>query len=134
MTPDEGTESEYLNSIWDGGLDDDDDDDEGKEFYGMPRRMTLRDMHVHAHRIIPDTRQVAETLSGERRLALYNTAKAAKVGTECTCPSCAKQFKKKSYQQAFCCNKGANNCKDAFWNRANPERLQRSQKYLKGEL
>lgn len=131
MTPDEGTESEYLNSIWDGELDDDDDDDEGKEFYGMPRRMTLRDMHAYAHRIIPDTRQVAETLSGERRLALYNTAKAAKVGTECTCPSCAKQFKKKSYQQAFCCNKGANNCKDAFWNRANPERQQRAMKYLK---
>lgn len=129
MTPDEGTEADYLDSIWNGELDD--DDDEGEEFFGLPQRYTLQQMRANAIRMIPDRKQVAESLSAERRLALYNTAKAAKVGTECTCPSCAKQFKKKSYQQAFCCNKGANNCKDAFWNRANPERQQRAMKYLK---
>lgn len=69
---------------------------------------------------------IAAKLAGERRTQLYNAAKAAKTGAECVCPSCAKKFKKKSYQQAFCSNKGANNCKDSFWNRASPDRMQRA--------
>lgn len=52
--------------------------------------------------------------------ARYNAAKAAKVGDTPPCGWCARPFTKKSYQQAFCCNKGAQNCKDNYWNRANP--------------
>lgn len=68
----------------------------------------------------------AEELAKAKRLKLYEQAKAAKTGTECICPSCAKRFKKKSYQQAFCSNKGANNCKDYFWNRATVGRTHRA--------
>lgn len=45
----------------------------------------------------------------------YTRNKKAKVGTKITCagPLCHKKFKKKSYQQTFCCS----HCKDQFWNR-----------------
>ena len=46
----------------------------------------------------------------------YKKAKAAKVGEKITCPTCGKEFTKKSYQQAFCRNKGRDNCKDGYWN------------------
>ena len=61
-----------------------------------------------------------------RRLKIYEAAKAAKTGTVCRCPSCGKEFIKKSYQQAFCSNKGRGNCKDKFWNRANDDRSHRA--------
>lgn len=32
------------------------------------------------------------------------------------CPTCGKRFLKRSYQQAFCRNKGKRNCKDRFHN------------------
>lgn len=50
----------------------------------------------------------------------YAAAKAAKVGEQPQCGYCARPFRKTSYQQAFCCNKGSGNCKDSFHNRANP--------------
>ena len=68
----------------------------------------------------------AREIAKLRSLKLYETAKATKTGTECTCPGCAKPFKKKSYQQAFCSNKGRNNCKDRYWNRASDERSMRA--------
>lgn len=46
----------------------------------------------------------------------YTLNKNASVGDEVTCPSCKTNFLKRSYQQAFCSNKGKNNCKDNFWN------------------
>ncbi len=117
MRPDEGTESEYLQS---------------------------QDMHT---RTLPDGSFVMFP-NGERdelrallakvstpsakpydriaALARYEAAKAAKTGTMIECACCAKQFKKASHQQAFCSNKGRNNCKDVFWNRASPERTQRA--------
>lgn len=52
--------------------------------------------------------------------ARYAAAKAAKTGESVPCGFCARPFKKTSYQQAFCCNKGSGNCKDAYWNRMNP--------------
>ena len=55
----------------------------------------------------------------------YNAAKSAQVGSTIICPICGKQFKKKSYQQAFCSNKGRGNCKDRFHN-TSPKRLDRS--------
>jgi hypothetical protein len=59
-------------------------------------------------------------------LGKYETAKAMKVGNQCKCPVCGKHFTKKSYQQAFCSNKGRGNCKDAYWNNVSEERLQRT--------
>lgn len=56
----------------------------------------------------------------------YELNKKAKVGDTIVCPSCGRQFKKKSYQQAFCSNKGRNNCKDSYHNRANDKRLARA--------
>lgn len=56
----------------------------------------------------------------------YELNKKAKVGETIVCPSCGRQFKKKSYQQAFCSNKGRNNCKDSYHNRANENRLARA--------
>lgn len=50
----------------------------------------------------------------------YTKAKAAKVGTVVQCGWCSRPFTKKSYQQAFCCNKGSGNCKDRYWNQINP--------------
>ena len=68
------------------------------------------------------------------KLNKYETNKAAKVGSEITCPACGGVFVKKSYQQAFCC--GA--CKDEYHNQRrknngyfrrynieHPERLER---------
>ncbi len=62
-------------------------------------------------------------------LELYEKAKAAKVGESVCCAACKKSFTKKSYQQAFCSNKGKNNCKDIFWNRAKPERTERAKAF-----
>lgn len=56
----------------------------------------------------------------------YQLNKQAKVGTTIICPSCGRSFKKRSYQQAFCSNKGKNNCKDSYHNRATEKRLARA--------
>lgn len=55
----------------------------------------------------------------------YENAKGAKVKAECVCPSCGTKYIKKSYQQAFCSNKGTKNCKDQYWNRMIPGRIYR---------
>jgi hypothetical protein len=69
----------------------------------------------------------AREIAKLRSLNLYDTAKVAKTGTDCKCPGCGGTFKKKSYQQAFCSNKGRNNCKGRYWNRASDERSFRAQ-------
>jgi hypothetical protein len=50
----------------------------------------------------------------------YQNSKAAKVGAECTCPSCGEKFIKDNYQQAFCKTKGGTICKDYYWNNVTP--------------
>lgn len=50
----------------------------------------------------------------------YKISKAAKVGTECTCPSCGTKFVKSNYQQAFCKVQGGTKCKDKYWNTVIP--------------
>jgi hypothetical protein len=110
------TEAEALSDIWEG--EDEETDGEG-DIFGLPRRYKL------------PAREQAVVISKERMLARYETAKAAKTGTVCTCPVCSKDFTKKSYQQAFCSNKGRNNCKDLFWNRASEQRLQRAKAYTR---
>jgi hypothetical protein len=56
----------------------------------------------------------------------YRMAKGAKVGETVICPTCEKQFIKRSYQQAFCCNRGRGNCKDRYWNVTEDERRERT--------
>ena len=69
----------------------------------------------------------AREIAKLRSLNLYEVAKATKTGSECKCPGCGSMFTKKSYQQAFCSNKGRNNCKDRYWNRASEQRSFRAQ-------
>ena len=59
----------------------------------------------------------------------YDYNKKAKTGSIIVCPVCQKNFIKKSYQQAFCSNKGKSNCKDKFWNVANDKRRARTRMY-----
>lgn len=78
---------------------------------------------------VPNIRTMVGQLQGLTKVEAvkrYETAKAAKTGTDCVCPRCSKTFTKKSYQQAFCSNKGPGNCKDIFWNVVRPERAQRA--------
>jgi hypothetical protein len=64
----------------------------------------------------------------------YAINKVAKVGEHLTCPSCNKDFTKKSYQQAFCQRlkslKGSA-CKDVYWNTTDPTRRARANLYKK---
>jgi hypothetical protein len=53
---------------------------------------------------------------------LYDTAKSAKVGDNCKCPSCGTEFIKTNYQQAFCKTKSGTKCKDKYWNTVTPEK------------
>ena len=62
----------------------------------------------------------------------YECAKAAKTGEMIACPSCSKRFKKRSWQQAFCSNKGRGNCKDVYWNHTVVERAERAANVVKG--
>lgn len=52
----------------------------------------------------------------------YKANKEAKVGAECTCPSCGTKFIKTNYQQAFCKTKSGTICKDKFWNTVDPKK------------
>jgi hypothetical protein len=54
--------------------------------------------------------------------ARYKLNKAAKVGDECTCPSCGTKFIKSCYQQAFCKSKSGTQCKDKYWNTVTPSK------------
>ncbi|MGB0849476.1 MAG: hypothetical protein ACPGSM_22255 [Thiolinea sp.] len=60
----------------------------------------------------------AQTEIADMELFLQN-AKNAKVGEVVICPNCAEEFRKRTYNQCFCC-KG---CKDNYWNLVKPERL-----------
>ena len=60
----------------------------------------------------------------------YDKAKAAKVGTMISCPSCGTIFKKRTYHQVFNSNKGRGNCKDRFWNIVPDDRRERTKRYL----
>lgn len=51
-------------------------------------------------------------MSKSNSIKKYETNKSALVGDELVCPICGRNFIKKSYQQAFCCN----DCKDRYWN------------------
>lgn len=87
----------------------------------------IGDQHVSEHN---RRNAQAEAIAREKRGNLYVLAKSAKKGETCTCPGCGKSFEKKSYQQAFCSNKGRNNCKDTYWNRATVERTNRAKSRL----
>lgn len=107
------SEAEALDDIWEGH---DEEMDKG-EFFGLPPRPSL------------SAASLSVELSKVHRLTIYEAAKVAKVGQSCKCAGCLKDFTKKSYQQAFCSNKGRGNCKDSFWNRAKPERTERAKSF-----
>lgn len=52
----------------------------------------------------------------------YESNSSKKVGETCCCPSCGKDFKKKTYQQKFHNKK----CKDIYWNSIDPVRRERA--------
>lgn len=52
----------------------------------------------------------------------YQINKEAKVGCECTCPSCGTIFIKTNYQQVFCKSKTGTICKDKYWNTVDPKK------------
>lgn len=95
-------------------------------FSGDSEGEALDDMLEDGGSNTEDLRAATAIIAKQHTLKLYETAAAAKVGTECHCPGCGKKFKKKSYQQKFCSNKGRGNCKDTYWNRADDSRMQRA--------
>lgn len=54
----------------------------------------------------------------KKKRGLYQTNKAAAVGTTIECPVCHTRFVKRQYSQAFCCT----HCKDKFHNRHDGDR------------
>lgn len=65
----------------------------------------------------------------DRAFEIYHRNKDAKVRSTIRCPICEKRFRKRSYQHAFCSNKGGGNCKDRYWNIVDPERLARAKQF-----
>jgi hypothetical protein len=61
----------------------------------------------------------------KQALARYEDNTKAKVGDTICCPSCGKNFKKKSYQQKFHSTK----CKDIYWNSVDDVRRERAKFY-----
>jgi hypothetical protein len=61
--------------------------------------------------------------------AKYAVAKNSIAGAVIECPCCLKRFRKASYQQAFCSNKGRGNCKDKFWNTVDDKRRVRAEHF-----
>ena len=59
----------------------------------------------------------------------YHSNQAARVGSRIACAFCLTPMKKKSYQHQFCRSRGSSNCKDLYWNRADPERLERARRF-----
>jgi hypothetical protein len=55
----------------------------------------------------------------------YDTNAQKKVGETCACPSCGKNFVKRSYQQKFHSIK----CKDIYWNSIDDTRRERAKFY-----
>lgn len=51
------------------------------------------------------------------------------VGATIQCPTCMKYLTKRSYQHAFCTNKGRGNCKDQYWNTVDSTRQIRAQSF-----
>lgn len=132
MPDDHMTESEYLESLDVPSLDLGDgtfvlfpNAHREEAWNALRGAMTAKAVAEHNKRV-----KDAEAIARSKRGDLYTVAKAAKTGETCTCPGCAKPFVKKSYQQAFCSNKGRGNCKDTYWNRATPERTERAKSRL----
>ena len=59
----------------------------------------------------------------------YADNKHSDIGTTIRCAYCAKRIIKQSQQHQFCSNKGAGNCKDAYWNNVDDTRRERSHRY-----
>lgn len=120
----DGTEGQAFSD----NMDDDDEfshDGPGEFVYVYGRCGSLTSRSVDSLRPTSQ-RTAAATITKIHALSVYEASKAAKTGATCTCPACGKSFVKKSYQQAFCSNKGRANCKDTYWNRASESRMARA--------
>lgn len=55
---------------------------------------------------------------------VYETNRLAAIGTNISCPTCNRQFAKRTYHHVFCSSKkrrrGGSTCKDKYWNITNP--------------
>ena len=134
------SEAEYIDS-W-GGYDDDDDDFCGHNL----RRETLRLLQqanapkqvktpvkysggsIRTETVVKEVNGRVITSERQKDIKqLYDVAKAAKVGTMITCPTCKELHKKTTYHKVFCSNgkKSRKDCKSKYWNTIHPERLGR---------
>lgn len=79
------------------------------------------DYDVNLEIEMPDSEELFENNKDkiEKMKNQYEFNKNAKVGEMITCPSCGKEFKKKSYQQKFDNTK----CKDYYHNMTNFEKF-----------
>ena len=63
-----------------------------------------------------------------RMVGRYSYAKNVQIGSDIVCPVCGKVLIKKTKDHVFCSNgrnKGAGNCKDAYWNKIDPKKRNR---------
>lgn len=71
----------------------------------------------------------ADSADAAQMRAAYQHARKAKVGTAISCPSCGRRHFKTTYHKVFCSNgktSRGGNCKDTFWNAADPVRAERA--------
>lgn len=61
----------------------------------------------------------------------YKDNANSNIGTTIRCACCGKKIIKKNYNTQFCKNKGANNCKDNYWNNVSDKRRRRAQSIIK---
>lgn len=82
---------------------------------------------------IPEVEDRFDSAQAEIMRLAYLFARGVRVGKAFPCPSCSRWVVKRSYQHIFCSNRGRGNCKDYYWNRVDPDRLDRAVDMLEGE-
>jgi hypothetical protein len=141
---DEGTEADYLDSIFTDedfvpvNRDEDDDDSDGGEFVILPNRareeaaaaLFGHPRNRHVGQVSESQREADREKSYQEKRDLYTIAKNAKVGTMIACPNCKKMHLKTTYHKVFCNNQkthpGKRSCKDRYWNTVDPTRRERA--------
>ncbi len=112
---------------------EDDDGYDGGFMWGLkrPQRKTpvqYSDGSVRYETVVKEVNGRVITSERQKDIKqLYDVAKAAKVGTMITCPTCKQLHKKTTYHKVFCSNgkKSRKDCKSKYWNTIHPERLDR---------
>jgi hypothetical protein len=137
---DEGTEADYLDSLYSDEHfssvnDDDEDGGNGGEFVIHPFADHEEFWRLVAAGNAQRPRSAAEReadrqKSYQDKRDLYEVAKTAKVGEMIACPNCKKMHKKTTYHKIFCNNQkthpGKRSCKDRYWNTVDEKRRDRA--------